>query len=260
MCRDCGCEQTGEVHIHVHVHVEHGQVHVSHDHVHEEPAASPTRIVEVGGSVLARNDRAAADVRSWLERRGVVAVNLISSPGAGKTLLLERTLDALRGHVACAVITGDQQTDNDARRLMGRGAPVAQIETRSACHLNAEQVRSRLESVVSGDVRLLFIENVGNLVCPAAFDLGERMKIALLSVTEGEDKPLKYPGLFCDAPVTVMTKTDLVPHLDYDLERCRQSVRAVRPDARIIEVSARTGQGMDAWLEYLRALADHAGA
>jgi hydrogenase nickel incorporation protein HypB len=281
MCLDCGCQEAGGrtegvdeggIHIHVHVHLAdgHGHVHVSHDHVHdhghdhdhdhdhgrEMPEAGPrTRTVEIGASVLARNDRAAGGVRSWLEERGVVAVNLISSPGTGKTLLLEKTLDALRGRLACAVITGDQQTDNDARRLAGRGAPVAQIETRSACHLNAEQVRSRLESVVTGGVRLLFIENVGNLVCPAAFDLGERMKIALLSVTEGEDKPLKYPGLFHDAPVTVITKLDLVPHLDFDLERCREAVRAVRPEARIMEVSALTGQGMDDWLDFLEELA-----
>jgi hydrogenase nickel incorporation protein HypB len=273
MCLDCGCQELGTgsperaedgIHIHVHVHLDHAHDH-GHDHEHGHDhdhgagaggAVPRTRTVEIGQSVLARNDRAAAGVRAWLAERGVVAVNLISSPGAGKTLLLERTLDALRGQVACAVITGDQQTDNDARRLMGRGAPVAQIETRSACHLNAEQVRSRLESVVTGDVRLLFIENVGNLVCPAAFDLGERMKIALLSVAEGEDKPLKYPGLFCDASVTVITKIDLLPHLDFDLERCRAAVRDVRSDARIIELSARTGQGMSEWVGFLDGVCD----
>jgi hydrogenase nickel incorporation protein HypB len=153
------------------------------------------------------------------------------------------------------VITGDQHTDNDARRLAGRGTPVAQIETRSACHLNAEQVLGKLESVAGAGTGLLFIENVGNLVCPAAFDLGERHKVALLSVTEGEDKPLKYPGIFRDAPVCVITKIDLIPHLDFDLELCRESVFAVRPDARIIELSARTGQGMEEWLDYLEALA-----
>ena len=171
---------------------------------------------------------------------------LISSPGSGKTFLLEKTLEALDGDVRAAVITGDQQTDNDAKRLEGKGAPVVQIETRSSCHLDAQQVRDRLEAVVFDGIELLLIENVGNLVCPAAFDLGEDSKVALLSVTEGEDKPLKYPVLFHDSPVCVITKIDLLPHLDTDIEKCRQSIRAVRPDAKIFEVSAKTGEGMDA--------------
>ena len=248
-------------HAHSHPHAPPGAHRHGHPRSHEPGSPAPqgaehsTRTVEIAGNVLARNDRAAAQVRAWLAAHGVAAVNLISSPGAGKTMLLERTLDALRGRLACAVITGDQQTDNDARRLAGRGAPVAQIQTRSACHLNAEQVQGKLDSVAGGGVRLLFIENVGNLVCPAAFDLGERAKIALLSVTEGEDKPLKYPGLFRDAPVTVITKIDLVPHLEIDLTRCRDAIRAVRPDALIIELSARTGEGMTTWLDTLDALA-----
>jgi hydrogenase nickel incorporation protein HypB len=212
------------------------------------------RRIELETRVLERNDREARRNREWLDARGVVAVNLISSPGSGKTLLLERTLEMLRGVVGCAVITGDQSTDNDARRLAGKGAPVVQIETRASCHLNAEQVGAQLERVVTDGVRLLVIENVGNLVCPAAFDLGEHCKIALLSVTEGEDKPLKYPVLFHDAPVCVITKTDLLPHLEYDIARCRGALRGVRPDVTLFELSARTGEGMKAWIEYLKGL------
>jgi hydrogenase nickel incorporation protein HypB len=184
----------------------------------------------------------------------VVAVNLISAPGSGKTMLLERTLERLRGRIASAVIAGDQQTDNDARRLQGKGALVCQIETRSACHLDAERIGQVLPSVVTDGVRLLFIENVGNLVCPAAFDLGESFKIALLSATEGEDKPEKYPALFVQAPVVVLTKTDLAPHLDWDVRKCRECLRRVHPGVYIFELSAKTGEGMPQWIAYLEHL------
>ncbi len=210
--------------------------------------------MDVESKVLARNDEIALRNRVWLEERGIVAINLISSPGSGKTMLLEKTLDALGPERTPAVIVGDQQTDNDARRLARPGISVRQIETLSSCHLGAGQVERVLPEVAGDGVRLLFIENVGNLVCPAAFDLGERHKIALLSVTEGEDKPLKYPVLFHDAPVVVITKIDLVPHLDWNRESCLRAIRTVRPDARIIELSARSGEGMRTWLEYLEQL------
>jgi hydrogenase nickel incorporation protein HypB len=210
--------------------------------------------VEVRRSVLAGNDARAAETRKLLDERGIVAVNLISSPGAGKTTLLEKTLEALAGEVGCAVVTGDQRTDNDARRLAGKGAEVAQIETGDACHLNAAQVADALDGVLRDDTKLLFIENVGNLVCPVAFDLGEHFKIALLSVTEGEDKPSKYPSLFTAASVVALTKTDLLPHLDFDLAACRKAVRGMRPGAFVFELSARTGDGMDAWLGYMKSL------
>ena len=157
----------------------------------------------------------------------------------------EKTLDRLRGRVPCAVITGDQRTDNDARRLQGKGATVRQIETISACHLNAERVGQLLPEVTRDGAKLLFIENVGNLVCPAAFDLGENFKVALLSTTEGEDKPEKYPALFSLAPVVVLTKMDLAPHLDWSLARCRENLRRMRPGVFVFELSARTGDGMD---------------
>jgi hydrogenase nickel incorporation protein HypB len=267
MCQDCGCSVDPKVHSHgghVHAH-EHprGQAHTHthehpHGHTHEHVALSPSerRTVEIQQKILSRNDGQAERNRAWLKEHGVVAVNLISSPGTGKTYLLERTLEGLRGKVSCAVITGDQRTDNDARRLQGKGAPVRQIETVNSCHLDAEQVGRLLPEVAGQGVKLLFIENVGNLVCPSAFDLGESFKIALLSTTEGEDKPVKYPTLFSSAPVAVLTKMDLVPHLDWSVAACRAALRQVRPGVFIFELSAKSGQGMEAWLDYLVKLAE----
>lgn len=251
-------------HSHVHTHAHGGDDEHRHEHRYSnEDSDAPlpseqrrSRTISLETNVLAGNDVKAQKNRDWLKAHGVVAVNLISSPGSGKTLLLEKTLEALKGDIQCAVITGDMQTDNDARRMMGKGAKVVQIETRSACHLDAGQIEEQLASVVSEGVKLLFIENVGNLVCPAAFDLGEHEKIALVSVAEGEDKPVKYPVLFHGAGVTLITKTDLVPHLDVDIEKYRDSVKQVNPGARIIEVSAKTGAGMDDWLVYLRNLVE----
>jgi hydrogenase nickel incorporation protein HypB len=247
MCKECGCEDAAHEHDHGHGH--------SHSHDHADGLKHDHRkTVTVERGILSRNDEIAARNRAWLTERGVVAVNLISAPGSGKTLLLERTLERLRGRVGCAVITGDQQTDNDARRLEGKGAPVRQIETFSACHLDAERVGALLPEVVTEGVKLLFIENVGNLVCPTAFDLGEQFKIALLSTTEGEDKPVKYPSLFTLAPVVVLTKIDLIPHLEWDLAKCRENLRRIHPGAYVFEVSARTGAGMDRWIAYLENL------
>ena len=169
-------------------------------------------------------------------------------------MLLEKTLERLKGRVAAAVIAGDQQTDHDAQRLQGKGAPVVQIETVSSCHLDAERVREILPEVVKEDTRLLFIENVGNLVCPAAFDLGETFKIALLSATEGEDKPVKYPALFSQVPVAILTKMDLVPYLDWDVALCRDYLRRIRPGVFLFELSSKSGDGMDAWIDYLVSL------
>ena len=262
MCKDCGCGMDPKVHSHgglVHSHEHpHGHDHAHpHEHSHDPvlPVTSETRTVEIQQKILSRNDEQAERNRAWLKEHGVVAVNMISSPGSGKTFLLERTLEGLRGKVSCAVITGDQRTDNDARRLQGKGAPVRQIETLNSCHLDAEQVGKLLPEVAGDGVKLLFIENVGNLVCPAAFDLGETFKIALLSTTEGEDKPVKYPTLFSTAPVAVLTKMDLVPHLDWNAAACRAALRQVRPGVFIFELSAKTGLGMEAWLDYLVKLA-----
>ncbi len=210
-----------------------------------------TRLVTVKSKILGKNDEIAECNRNWLKERGVLAMNLISSPGSGKTMLLERTLEALDGKLKCAVIAGDQRTDNDAKRLEGKGAAVVQIETVSSCHLDASQVHDMLPEVVTEGTKLLFIENVGNLVCPSSFDLGESFKVALLSTTEGEDKPAKYPSLFSRASVVLLTKMDLVEHLDWDLDACLASLRSIRPDASVFQVSARTGQGMESWLDFL---------
>ncbi len=265
MCKDCGCGGDPHVHFHNGVAHSHGHDHAHphthpHEHPHGDAAVSPvtseTRTVEIQQKILSRNDEQAERNRAWLKERGVVAVNLISSPGTGKTYLLERTLEGLRGKVSCAVITGDQRTDNDARRLQGKGAEVRQIETINSCHLDAEQVGRLLPEIADHGVKLLFIENVGNLVCPSAFDLGENFKIALLSTTEGEDKPVKYPTLFSNAPVAVLTKMDLVPHLDWNAAACRAALRQVRPGVFIFELSAKTGLGMEAWLDYLIKLTE----
>jgi len=246
-------------HTHSHDHSNGNNHNHAHNHVHKLKSTvtadeQRTRTIEMETKVLAHNDALADINRKWFQEQGVVVVNLISSPGSGKTYLLEKTLEALDGKVPCAVITGDQQTDNDAKRLRNKGAPVVQIETRSSCHLNAQQIAEHLDTVVENSAKLLFIENVGNLVCPAAFDLGEQIKIALLSVTEGEDKPLKYPVIFHDAPICVVTKTDLLEHLDVSLDKIRASINAVRPEAEIFELSAKTGNGMQEWIDYLVGL------
>ena len=261
MCKECGCDvaaTSGRVHRHadgvVHAHpAGHGHDHEhGHDHTHEHAAA--TRTVTVEQRVLAANDERATANRAWLAERGIVALNLISSPGTGKTLLLERTLERIKSRIACAVITGDQQTDNDKQRIARTGVPVEQIETHNACHLDAARVAEVLPVVVRPDTRLLFIENVGNLVCPAAFDLGETFQVALLSTAEGEDKPVKYPVLFTQAEVVVLTKLDLAPHLDWDIAACRRSIQRVHPGVFVFELSAKTGEGMDAWCAYLERL------
>ncbi len=240
MCETCGCGTANEHH-HDHEH-EHG-----HNHVH-------TKTVTLEQKVLAQNDALAEQNRTWLAARGVTAINLISAPGSGKTLLLEKTLELLNGKIKCAVITGDQQTDRDAQRLQGKGAKIHQIQTISSCHLDAHQVAHALPHVIEEGTRLLFIENVGNMVCPTAFELGESFKVALLSTPEGEDKPIKYPVLFAISKVILLTKMDLADTLGWDLPACRKYIQQVQPGANVIELSAKTRDGMDAWIDYLERL------
>jgi len=248
-------EKQDNHHNHNHDHHDHSHDHEhSHDHHDHDHSEEPTREIILESNVLARNDGFAEKNRTFLKERNCVAINFISSPGSGKTFLLEKTLEGLKGRVKCAVIAGDQQTDNDAVRLQSKGAPVVQIETGSSCHLNAEQVGETFQQVLEDDTELLFIENVGNLVCPAAFDLGENIKIALLSVTEGEDKPLKYPVIFHDATASVITKNDLLEHLNVDMDKYRDSLNKIHPNGRTFELSALTGEGMDSWLDYLESL------
>ena len=236
MCEHCGCGEAG---------LARGPW---------RPATPETvRRVALGRAVLADNDAVAAENRAWLDARGVRMIDLVSSPGSGKTTLLEATLDALAPELRLAVLAGDVQTERDAARLTGRGVRVEAVETGGACHLEARDVARRLDALAADGLDLLIVENVGNLVCPASFDLGQHLRVALLSVTEGEDKPLKYPALFHRAGVVLLTKIDLLPHLRFDVAACEANLRTVRPDVRVIHVSAHSGQGMDAWLDLLRA-------
>lgn len=240
----------GTTHSHPHRHAP-GE---AHDHAHAHPGA---QTIDLHQPILARNDRLAERNRGYLQAKGLVALNVLASPGAGKTTLIEKTVAALAGDLPAAVIVGDLATANDARRIHAAGAPVVQITTGTVCHLDAEMVARGLEQLDLAGRRLLIVENVGNLVCPADFDLGEQVRVVLVSVTEGEDKPLKYPPMFRSAHVVVITKTDLAAATGCDLPALRQNVRAVAPQARVFELSARSGEGLDAWLAWLRGLSQH---
>jgi hydrogenase nickel incorporation protein HypB len=246
MCTTCGCSP----HDHDHGHPAGGHHHHEHHHHHHDTPAAGQRIA-VETDILAKNNRLAAGNRQLFAAKGLFAINLVSSPGSGKTTLLERTLRDLEGSCRCAVIEGDQQTDNDAVRIAATGVPVKQINTGAGCHLDAHMVCHALDEFDLDNLDLLLIENVGNLVCPAAFDLGEHHKVVVLSVTEGEDKPLKYPQMFHAADVMLLNKIDLLPHLDFDVARCMAYARQVSPGIRIFQLSSRTGEGMDAWYGWL---------
>lgn len=214
-----------------------------------------TRIVELRRGILKKNDELAAGLRNRFTAAGVLALNLVSSPGTGKTTFLERTLRELRTRGArVAALVGDLETDNDARRLAASGAPVRQINTHGICHLDAEMIDKHLgdwAGVTLPGLDYLFIENVGNLVCPSSYDLGEKIRVAMLSVTEGEDKPLKYPTLFNSADAAVITKIDIAEPCAFDRELAIKNVNEIRPGVRVFEVSAKTGAGMEEWLDYL---------
>jgi hydrogenase nickel incorporation protein HypB len=211
------------------------------------------RIIEVRQRVLKHNDIVACELRARFAQAGVFVVSLVSSPGSGKTAFLQQTLTRLRDRCRVAALVGDLATDNDARRLARSGAPVKQITTGSVCHLEAEMVRSAIEEWPLTGLDFLFIENVGNLVCPSSFDLGENLRMVLFSATEGEDKPLKYPAIFNTSDVAVLTKMDLATLVEFDLAGARRSIEAVRPGMRVFEVSSKTGAGMESWLEFLLA-------
>lgn len=216
------------------------------------PGMTQARLIEVETSILAKNDALAASNRRVLTALKVLALNLVSSPGSGKTTLLCRTIETL-GEAPLAVIEGDQQTSADADRIRATGARAIQINTGKGCHLDAAMVGHAVDELRPQPGSYLFIENVGNLVCPAGFDLGEDAKVAILSVTEGEDKPLKYPDMFTAARLAILNKTDLAPHCDVDLDLYEANLRRVNPQIEILRLSARTGEGMAAWLDWLRA-------
>jgi len=242
-------------HDHDHVHGDgtphdhsHGHNHAhSHGHGHAADA-----IVELEARVLAKNDALAAKNRAWFAGREILALNLVSSPGAGKTTLLERTIRDLKDETPLYVLEGDQATANDGMRIRAAGAPAVQINTGTGCHLEADMVARGLMELKPTPGSMVMIENVGNLVCPALFDLGERAKVVILSVTEGEDKPLKYPHMFHAAEVMILNKVDLLPHVDFDVEQAIANAQEVNPGIEVLCISARSGEGLEAWYDWLR--------
>ena len=237
-------------HEHAHPH-EHTHEH-GHDQVHPHPADAH-RTLDIRQAILEKNDRLAERNRGFFEARGLLVLNLLSSPGAGKTTLIERTAAALKGRLRLGVIVGDLATDNDAKRIRGQDVPAVQITTGTVCHLDAEMVNRARERLPLDALDVVIIENVGNLVCPASYDLGEDLKVVILSVTEGEDKPLKYPVMFKQADLILVSKADLAEAAGFARESAIENLRRVAPQARILELSARTGKGMDAWCEALEA-------
>lgn len=237
MCTSCGCGQPDTQHHHE---------HHSHAHVPDEDA----RRIKIEMDILQKNNAFAAGNRNYFAERGIFALNLVSSPGAGKTTLLVKTIEALGS--PSAVIEGDQQTSLDAERIRRTGVPAVQINTGKGCHLDAHMVSHALEGIELADGGILFIENVGNLVCPASFDLGEAHKVVILSVTEGEDKPLKYPHMFHAADLMIINKTDLLPHVDFDIEKCMAYARRINAGIEALELSATTGAGLESWIGWMR--------
>jgi hydrogenase nickel incorporation protein HypB len=231
MCTECGCSSTDH----------------SHHHEHE------SRTIRVEEDLLAKNNRLAAGNRQLFTSSHLLVLNLVSSPGSGKTSLLERTLADLKRRFNFSVLEGDQQTTNDADRIAATGVPVKQLNTGAGCHLDAHMVGHGVESFDLAETDILMIENVGNLVCPAAFDLGEDHKVTVLSVTEGEDKPLKYPQMFQASDLMLINKIDLLPYLNFDLEQCKAFARQINPRIEIMELSCQTGAGMQQWYDWLMA-------
>ncbi len=279
MCTVCGCGEgetriEGKEHSHDHDHGhqhEHGHGH-DHEHLHEHhhhpeghnhdygqgaahahaPGMSQARMVQIEQDILGKNNEYADANRRWFGEHGILALNLVSSPGSGKTALLTRTIDDLKAELKLSVIEGDQQTANDAERIRGTGVKALQINTGKGCHLDGHMVGHALDSLQPEDDSVLFIENVGNLVCPAAFDLGEAHKVAILSITEGEDKPIKYPDMFHAADLVLLNKIDLLPYLQFDLDKCIEYARRVNPGIKVLQVSAISGEGMDAWYQWVK--------
>lgn len=256
MCTVCGCSD-GEMKI------EEGHSHADHRHDHHHdygagpahahaPGLSQARMVQIETDILAKNNAYAAANRAALARRDVLALNLVSSPGSGKTSLLTRTITDMQDSTNIAVIEGDQQTANDADRIRETGVPAIQVNTGKGCHLDGHMVGHALDHLAIRD-GVLFIENVGNLVCPSAFDLGEAHKVVILSVTEGEDKPIKYPDMFHASDVMLLTKIDLLPYLDFDVEKCLDYARRVNPRIKILQLSAKSGEGLQYWYDWIRS-------
>ncbi|WBO24398.1 hydrogenase nickel incorporation protein HypB [Sphingomonas abietis] len=242
------------VHSHDHVEIKAGVLDYGAGHAGVAvPGLPQERVVAIEQAVLGHNDALAERNRQAFAADDLLVLNLLSSPGSGKTTLLCETVRAMRGRAPVAVIEGDQQTSFDADRIRAAGAPSVQINTGKGCHLDAAMVARAVETLAPARGSILFVENVGNLVCPAAFDLGEAAKVVILSVTEGEDKPLKYPDMFAAADLLLLNKIDLSPHVDFDEERCLELAHRVNPSLPVLRLSARTGDGMDAWLDWIGA-------
>ncbi|MES9945889.1 MAG: hydrogenase nickel incorporation protein HypB [Candidatus Thiodiazotropha sp.] len=265
MCTVCGCgegETKIEGHDHQHDHDHHHHAHGEDGHTHDygqgpahahAPGLTQSRMVQIEQDILSKNNQYAAANRHYFHQHGILSLNLVSSPGSGKTTLLTRTIDDLQAQYGISVIEGDQQTANDAERIRATGAKALQINTGKGCHLDGHMVGHALESLKPEQGSLLFIENVGNLVCPAAFDLGEAHKVAILSVTEGEDKPIKYPDMFHAADLMLLNKIDLLPHLDFDVQRCIDYAQRINPKIKVLQLSAKTGEGMQGWYQWIAA-------
>jgi len=265
MCIDCGCQssdnsQSHQAHDHSHAPDENI---LGHEHHHDTPFSrhSTTRHISLEQDVLAINNRMAAENRNFYREKGILAINLLSSPGTGKTTLIEQTILALRRRLQSdrnsfplAVIEGDQATSRDADRIRQLGVPAIQINTGKGCHLDAHQIGHASRELPLSPGMILMIENIGNLVCPALFDLGESAKIVLFSTTEGEDKPIKYPQMFQAADLVLLTKTDLLPHLDFDREKALNYIRAINPRTTILGISSKSQEGMEEWVEWIVSL------
>ncbi|MFY9640669.1 MAG: hydrogenase nickel incorporation protein HypB [Rhodomicrobium sp.] len=277
MCAVCGCgtgevrieagagkPQTGGIaaadghghhHDHDHDH-DHNHSHDhgdGHHHEHDHEAGQSSRLVQIEQDILGKNNAFAAANRARFNALGILALNLVSSPGSGKTSLLVKTIEHLKGELPIAVVEGDQQTSNDADRIRATGVPAIQINTGKGCHLDAHMVGHAADHMQPEPGSVVFIENVGNLVCPALFDLGEAHRVVVLSVTEGEDKPLKYPDMIASSQLMLVSKIDLLPHIDFDVAALIANARKINPGIKVLKVSARTGEGMEAWANFIRS-------
>lgn len=250
MCATCGCDANGNVNIHHH----HDDNSHTHNHPHEHAHShSHKTVVDVEKDVLYHNNLLAERNKGYFDAKNIFTLNLVSSPGSGKTTLLEKTLTDLKEELEFAVIEGDQQTTNDADRIHATGTKVTQINTGKGCHLDAHMVLHAVQGMKLKDNSVLFIENVGNLVCPAMFDLGEKERVVIISVTEGDDKPLKYPDMFYTSTVCIVNKIDLLPYVPFDIEKVKANALKINPRLKIFEVSCTSGQGLQEWYGWLKS-------
>lgn len=252
MCATCGCDSGTNVQIHHHGHA-HTHDHDHTDHHHDHTHGHHKTVIEVEKDVLYQNNLLAERNRGYFDAKNILALNLVSSPGSGKTSLLERTLTDLKGKMEFAVIEGDQQTTNDADRIHATGTKVSQINTGKGCHLDAHMILHAIQGMKPKENSILFIENVGNLVCPAMFDLGEKERVVIISVTEGDDKPLKYPDMFHSSTLCVINKIDLLPYVPFSMDKVKENALKINHHLRFIEVSCTSGEGLNEWYSWLQS-------